>query len=31
MVYLAITYAFGWAVFRGLRWAALRFVAGAAG
>jgi len=23
MVYLAITYAFGWAVFRGLRWAAL--------
>jgi len=25
--YLAIAYAIGWAVFRGLRWAALRFLA----
>ena len=31
MVCLATIYAFGWAVFRGLRWAALRFVVGAEG
>ena len=31
MVYLAVIYAFGWAIFRGLRWAVLRSVAGAPG